>query len=93
MCLNTCQRVIQRKEVSKTVDPEKLKEHHANPVSRFVPVINLLLSRFLLVICKRMVHCFELPSPDLYKLAFSHHQTAYLSIDYPILSRKMSHWI
>jgi hypothetical protein len=54
-----------RKEVYKAVDPEKLKEYHTNPVNWVCACKSFLHSRFL--ICKHIVHCFELPSPEFFE--------------------------
>ncbi|KAA8643863.1 uncharacterized protein ATNIH1004_010638 [Aspergillus tanneri] len=54
-----------RKEACKTVDPDKLKEYHTNPVNWVCACKSFLHSRFL--ICKHIVYCFELPSPDCFE--------------------------
>ncbi|KAJ6019708.1 ATP-dependent DNA helicase PIF1 [Penicillium canescens] len=54
-----------RREASKTVDPDKLKEYHTSPVNWVCSCKSFLHSRFL--ICKHIVHCFESPSPDFFE--------------------------
>ena len=54
-----------RREVCKTVDPEKLKEYHTNPVNWVCACKSFLHSRFLL--CKHIVHCFETPNAEFFE--------------------------
>jgi MULE transposase domain len=53
-----------KREASKTVDAEKLKEYHTNPVKWVCACKSFLQSRFLL--CKHIVHCFESPSREFF---------------------------
>ncbi|KAJ6093841.1 hypothetical protein N7499_003172 [Penicillium canescens] len=54
-----------RREASKTVEPDKLKEYHTSPVNWVCSCKSFLHSRFL--ICKHIVHCFESSSPDFFE--------------------------
>jgi hypothetical protein len=54
-----------KKESSKAVDLEKLKEYHTNAVNWVCACKSFLHSRFLL--CKHIVYCFEPPSPEFFE--------------------------
>lgn len=62
-----------RREAYKTVDPEKLKEHHTNPVNWVCACKSFLHSRFL--ICKHIIHCFETPNAEFFETV-SHQTTS-----------------
>jgi hypothetical protein len=53
-----------KNEARKVVDPEKLKEHHTDPIKWVCGCKSFLYSRFLL--CKHIVSCFEPPASEFF---------------------------